>query len=144
VTHLNASLLGGKSAAALETSAKIFTLNPNSGPLTQFTADLPGLKHGGLYQISYAVDVLSTGNLLCFIQQGAGPAYDLLGYGTTQGGYTTDSVTGVARVPSTADLELYCSGDAIQILDSPSDDKTEVVATPIDAASNTRVTAVAP
>jgi hypothetical protein len=141
VKHLNASLLNGKSATALESKAHVFTLNAHAGAITSFSADLAGLTRGALYQISYAVDVSSSSSLLCDITQGTTDNYDLLGYGVEQGGFVTDSVSGVARVPTSADLELVCSGDAITLVDNPGNDKTVVVATPIDVVNTSKVTA---
>src|SRR5262249_48016871 len=43
IAHLNASLLGGKTAAALGTRAKIFTLRASAAGIHGFVADLPGL-----------------------------------------------------------------------------------------------------
>ena len=144
VTHLNASLLDGKAATALETRARIYTLNALSGPISRFTADLTGLTHSAFYNVSYAVDLDASAPIICWIQQNSsGSQYSLLNYGVNISGISTSDATGVVRVPAGADLELACSanGGTMSIVDDPTDDRTVVTATPVDQAVVSQVTA---
>lgn len=106
VKHLNAALVGGKSAADLKTSTRTYTVP--GGTLLPFSFSLGGVPQG-TYLASYDMTLTTTATTggRCFLNTAGHET--ALGYGAVNGGFTVVSATQLVQVTS-APVTFDCNG----------------------------------
>ena len=104
VKHLNAALVGGKSAADLKTSTRTYTVP--AGTLLPFSFSLGGVPQG-TYLASYDMTLTTTTTVgRCFLNTAGHET--ALGYGAVNGTFTVVSATQLVQVTS-APVTFQCN-----------------------------------
>lgn len=114
VANLNADLVDGQDATALQTRALRFTVQPRSGSSTVLDVPLAPVPTGS-YLISYSVTLQAVDDTVCYLRRGpSGSVYTALTYGTSFGAvaFRTHQASVVTEVGAADDLLLHCNSPA--------------------------------
>jgi hypothetical protein len=132
VTNLNADRVDGLDGASLQTRATVLRIPAESG-VSSFYLGLH--VPAGLYQVSFSIiaRMSSAGAALnCYVLNASDGSYELMGYGSTYGSYSTSNASGVIDTRTGA-REVACfTSTGTAIVDYDYAHQSQIVVTRID------------
>lgn len=138
VQRLNADLVDGKSASQLQTRSRVYRIPAQSG-VSGFELTLPGMTPG-LYSTSFSVIAqmsASGARINCHFTNPETAFYELMGYGSIFGDYSTSNASGVIDTRSSPKIFRCFTSGGTATVDADFDEQSQIVLTRIDRVTET-------